>query len=226
MPPNAITSSFRASSPDVLMLLAAALTYVIDTARHGFDLLLSVGAGTGLIYLLRWFWWRINAWSEISAMIGSVVVATAFFIANRNGAEIPSHLALVATVAITTVIWVAVTWLTPPTDRAVLHSFYPKCDPLAPAGKPSAAETGLSPQCRFAPQRNALGLGRRRSVCLLRALRHRQLPLRPNQHRALLVRPIPRQRLPADPHPAESLGPALRSPHRVSLRFAIKVPTK
>jgi solute:Na+ symporter, SSS family len=135
----------------LLMLVAAALTYVIDTARHGFDLLLSVGAGTGLIYLLRWFWWRINAWSEISAMMGSFVVATAFFIANRNGAEIPGHLTLVATVAITTVIWVAVTWLTPPTDRAVLHSFYSKVRPAGPGWKAVRAETGLAPSADSLP---------------------------------------------------------------------------
>jgi Na+/proline symporter len=128
-----------------LMLLAAALTFVIDTARHGFDLLLSVGAGTGLIYLLRWFWWRINAWSEISAMIGSVLVATGFSIANRNGAEIPSHIALVATVGITTLIWVAVTLLTPPTDRKVLHSFYAKIRPAGPGWRNVRAETGLAP---------------------------------------------------------------------------------
>ncbi len=135
----------------LLMLVAAALTYVIDTARHGFDLLLSVGAGTGLIYLLRWFWWRINAWSEISAMMGSFVVATGFFIANRNGAEIPGHLTLVATVAITTVIWVAVTWLTPPTDRAVLHSFYSKVRPAGPGWKAVRAETGLAPSADSLP---------------------------------------------------------------------------
>ena len=51
------------------MVVAALLTYVLDTARQSFDLLLSIGAGTGLLYLLRWFWWRINAWSEIAAMV-------------------------------------------------------------------------------------------------------------------------------------------------------------
>src|SRR5690606_16768896 len=55
----------------LLMLLAALLTYVLDTARTSFELLLSIGAGTGLLYLLRWFWWRINAWAEIAAMISS-----------------------------------------------------------------------------------------------------------------------------------------------------------
>jgi Na+/proline symporter len=127
----------------LLMLIAAALTYVIETARHGFDLLLSVGAGTGLIYLLRWFWWRINAWSEISAMLGSFLVAFGFFLANRGGADIPTHLSLVATVAITTILWVAVTWLTPPTDPAVLRSFYVKVRPGGPGWKTVRAETGI-----------------------------------------------------------------------------------
>ncbi|MEX2153760.1 MAG: sodium:solute symporter family protein, partial [Gemmatimonadaceae bacterium] len=55
----------------LLMVLAGALTFVLDTARASFELLMSVGAGTGLLYLLRWFWWRINAWSEIAAMASS-----------------------------------------------------------------------------------------------------------------------------------------------------------
>ena len=84
-------------------------------------------------------------------MMGSFVVATGFFIANRNGAEIPGHLTLVATVAITTVIWVAVTWLTPPTDRAVLHSFYSKVRPAGPGWKTVRAETGLAPSADSLP---------------------------------------------------------------------------
>ena len=68
----------------VLMIFAALLTYALDTAKEAFDLILSIGAGTGLIYLLRWFWWRINAWSEIAAMTASFVVALGFFIAGQE----------------------------------------------------------------------------------------------------------------------------------------------
>src|SRR5574338_413983 len=75
----------------VLMAMAAAVTFVLDTAQASFNLLLSVGAGTGLIYLLRWYWWRINAWSEIAAMVSSFAVAVGFFIANRRGSAIPAH---------------------------------------------------------------------------------------------------------------------------------------
>ncbi|HXI20821.1 MAG TPA: sodium:solute symporter family protein, partial [Gemmatimonadales bacterium] len=85
-----------------LMLVAALFTLVLDTARQAFELLLSVGAGTGLLYLLRWFWWRVNAWSEIVAMVSSFLVATGFAIAAHRGHPVPSSLALVAAVVITT----------------------------------------------------------------------------------------------------------------------------
>jgi Na+/proline symporter len=126
----------------LLMVLAAGLTFVIDTARQGFDLLLSIGAGTGLLYLLRWFWWRINAWSEIAAMLASFTVATGFFVANKAGADIPSHVTLVGTVILTTCAWVMVTWLTPPTHRETLQRFYRLVRPAGPGWRPIRAEVG------------------------------------------------------------------------------------
>ena len=76
----------------LLMICAALLTFALDTAKESFDLILSIGAGTGLIYLLRWFWWRINAWSEIAAMVSSFLVAVGFFIARRPGHPVAPHL--------------------------------------------------------------------------------------------------------------------------------------
>lgn len=125
-----------------LMLLAGLLTFALDSARETFDLLLSVGAGTGLIYLLRWFWWRINAWSEISAMASSFVVAVTFFVLQKSGMGLPSHLSLLATVAITTLVWVTVTLVTQPIDRATLVKFYRLVRPSGPGWKPVAAEAG------------------------------------------------------------------------------------
>ena len=58
-----------------LMVAAALMTYALGTAKAAFDLILPIGAGTGLLYLLRWFWWRVNAWSEIVAMVSSFVVS-------------------------------------------------------------------------------------------------------------------------------------------------------
>jgi Na+/proline symporter len=129
----------------LLMILAAALTFVLDTARESFELLMSVGAGTGLLYLLRWFWWRINAWSEIAAMVSSFVVAVGFFIAGKMGASIPAHVSLLITVAVTTVVWVGVTFLTRPTDHGTLVSFYRLVRPAGPGWREVRAEAGVGP---------------------------------------------------------------------------------
>ena len=101
----------------VLMVIAGGFVFLLTTAGEAFQVLLSIGAGTGLIYLLRWFWWRINAWSEIAAMISSFVIAMGFFFARRGGLQMSDHRVLLYSVAGTTVVWVAVTLLTPPTER-------------------------------------------------------------------------------------------------------------
>jgi solute:Na+ symporter, SSS family len=125
-----------------LMVFAGLLTFGLDSARETFDLLLSVGAGTGLLYLLRWFWWRVNAWSEVSAMASSFAIALGFFIARKAGATIPSHVSLLVTVAATTLVWVSATLLTKPTDRATLVSFYRLVRPAGSGWKPIALEAG------------------------------------------------------------------------------------
>ena len=116
----------------ILMLAAALFTLVLDTARASFDLLLSVGAGTGLLYLLRWFWWRINAWSEIAAMISSFVLASALFVAQRRGLTLPGHVTLIATVAFTTAVWMLTAFVTRPTDEETLRRFYRLARPAGP----------------------------------------------------------------------------------------------
>jgi hypothetical protein len=127
----------------LLMLLAAGLTYVLDSARESFELLMSIGAGTGLLYLLRWFWWRISAWSEIAAMASSFLVAAGFFVARKGGLEMPSHVSLLITVASTTVVWLAVTFLGPQTDRATLRAFYERVRPAGPGWDEIRRESGL-----------------------------------------------------------------------------------
>jgi len=127
----------------LLMLAAALLTFELQSAKRSFDLMLSVGAGTGLIYLLRWFWWRINAWSEVAAMVSSFLVAVAFFIAGKMGPEVSPYVSLVSTVGITTVVWVAVTYLTRPTDRSTLVAFYKLVRPAGPGWTDIRAEAGV-----------------------------------------------------------------------------------
>jgi len=114
-----------------LMFAAAGVMLLIDSAGAGFQLMLSIGAGTGLIYLLRWFWWRINAWSEVAAMMSSFLIAVGFLVARRQGVDVPSHYALLGSVAGTTVVWLIVTFLTPATDRETLLRF---CSVVKPAG--------------------------------------------------------------------------------------------
>ena len=129
----------------LLMIVAALLTYVLDTARESFELLLSIGAGTGLLYLLRWFWWRVNAWSEVSAMAASFAISLGLFIARKNGLEMASHVSLIWTVAVTTVVWITVTLVTAPDDRKRLLDFYRLVRPAGPGWESIRAESGLPP---------------------------------------------------------------------------------
>jgi len=123
----------------VLMVVSGATVFLLSTAGEAFHLLLSIGAGTGLIYLLRWFWWRITAWSEIAAMASSFIIAMSLFVARKFGLDLSSHAALVWSVALTTVVWVAVTFLTKPTDTETLRRFYRK---VRPAGRGWAKVVG------------------------------------------------------------------------------------
>jgi Na+/proline symporter len=128
-----------------LMICAAFLTFALDTAKESFDLILSIGAGTGLLYLLRWFWWRINAWSEVAAMISSFIVALGFFIASKMGHPVPAHVSLLVTIAVTTIVWVATTYATEPTDRPTLVRFYTLVRPAGPGWEPIKSEAGVGP---------------------------------------------------------------------------------
>src|SRR5213082_2586123 len=115
-----------------LIVLASALSLWLQNSYQAFQILLQIGAGTGLIFLLRWFWWRINAWSEIAGMVISFVVAVYFqFVHTALGcAPLAPTLRLVIGIAITTVGWLAVTFATPPTDRATLQAFYDRIRPM------------------------------------------------------------------------------------------------
>ena len=104
----------------VLMILSGAIAPLLSSAGAVFNLILQIGAGTGLIYLLRWFWMRINAWSEITAMAVSFVVAVSLKLLFP---ELRPWQQLLVVMAITTVAWVGVTLLTPPADADVIAKF-------------------------------------------------------------------------------------------------------
>ncbi|WP_203295694.1 sodium:solute symporter family protein [Luteirhabdus pelagi] len=107
----------------VLMIFAALIALALRDALSTFAILLQIGAGTGLIFILRWFWWRVNAYSEITGMVVSFVVALLFEF-TEFGSGFEDYEKLVIGVAITTVSWITVTLLTRPTDTKVLAQFY------------------------------------------------------------------------------------------------------
>jgi len=119
----------------VMMAMAAALALGLQNALQAFTLILQIGIGTGLLFLLRWFWWRINAWSEITAMVVSFCMACYFHLVHPwlfPGAYLASAWQFLIGVAVTTAAWVAVTFLTRPTDEARLRSFYRLARPGGP----------------------------------------------------------------------------------------------
>jgi Na+/proline symporter len=136
----------------LLMVVAGGITFVLDTARTSFDLLLSVGAGTGLLYLLRWFWWRVNAWCEVAAMVSSFVVAVGFFIAGKAGHPAPYAVSLLSTVGVTTLVWVGLAYLAPATDRVTLVNFYRLVRPAGPGWRSVRAEAGVAASPDSLPQ--------------------------------------------------------------------------
>jgi Na+/proline symporter len=109
----------------VLMVFACLLATQLKSALESFEILLQVGAGTGLLFLLRWFWWRINAWSEVSAMILSFTLAISFKLCGDALPDWlqPAWVQLVTGVFLTTVGWIIVTFLTPPTCEKTLREF-------------------------------------------------------------------------------------------------------
>ncbi|NLF56096.1 MAG: Na+:solute symporter [Candidatus Hydrogenedens sp.] len=124
----------------VLMILAGALSLVLESAKGNFDLMLQVGAGTGLLFILRWFWWRVNAAAEIAAMVVSFAVAVGFFVLGKNGVEIAQWMKLLLGVGITTLGWIVVMLATPATSRKTLVDFYRKVHPGGPGWRAVAAE--------------------------------------------------------------------------------------
>jgi len=118
----------------ILMILAAILALFLTNALQAFNILLQIGAGTGLLFLLRWFWWRINAYSEIAAMIVSFAMAIYFELIYKG--DLASYEKMCIAVAITTVVWLGVTLMTRPTEINTLKKFYAKIQPSGSGWQP------------------------------------------------------------------------------------------
>jgi SSS family solute:Na+ symporter len=114
----------------LLTVASAVVTLYLESIGGAWRLLRGVGAGTGLVLLLRWYWWRINAWSEVAAMTAAFVVSTALHLAGWNS-DNPRDFAwiMIVTVSVTTVAWIVVTYLTPPEREETLVAFYRRTRP-------------------------------------------------------------------------------------------------
>jgi len=116
----------------VTIILGASLGLILKSAGQAFNLLLMIGAGTGLIYILRWFWWRINAYTEITAMASSLLVALYL---NFSELDITSWVKIIIGVSLTTIIWVLTSFITPQESEETLQNFVDKVNPGGPGWK-------------------------------------------------------------------------------------------
>jgi solute:Na+ symporter, SSS family len=127
----------------LLMGCSLVVTFFLNSVGDAWKLLLSIGAGTGLVLLLRWYWWRINAWSEVAAMVAAAIVSLGLKYAwdwdtdNEDFAR-----GMLVTVGFTTLAWLVVTFLTPPEPRERLVEFYRRVRPAGPGWSPIAAQAG------------------------------------------------------------------------------------
>ncbi len=133
----------------LLMVLSVLVTLSMDSIAGAWKFLMAIGAGTGLVYILRWFWWRINAWSEISAMAAAFITSLTLTFGFKLDEGNPVDFAwlLLITVGITSVVWLTVTFLTQPEPKEILLSFYRRVRPNPAFWGPIAAEaTDVSPE--------------------------------------------------------------------------------
>jgi hypothetical protein len=143
----------------LLFFCASGMVYLLDTAKDTFDIILQVGAGTGLLYLVRWFWWRVNAWCEVVAMISSFLVSILLLVLHRNGAGVSTHAGLMITVAVTSVCWILTALWGPETERKTLIDFYRRVKPFGPGWAVIRREAGVSEaEARATGQNIPLGL--------------------------------------------------------------------
>jgi Na+/proline symporter len=129
--PRAQVMASRAATT-ILMVLSLVVMAFLTSVEQGWKLLLGLGAGTGLVLILRWYWWRVNAWSEISAMAASFVTSVSLQAMGLDLGDTASGdyaLTMLITVAVTTVVWLTVTFLTAPESDATLERFYRRVRP-------------------------------------------------------------------------------------------------
>jgi len=129
----------------LLMVFSLIVTFCLGSIEFAWKLLMVTGAGTGTVLLLRWFWWRINAWSEVAAMIAAAGISLFLQLGwPKWSSDDPQQFAyiMLTTVGATTIVWVVVTFLTPPEPRAKLIEFYRRVRPAGPGWQCIAVAAG------------------------------------------------------------------------------------
>jgi hypothetical protein len=139
----------------IIVLLSIVVTYYMNRITSGWELVLALGAGTGLVYILRWYWWRVNAWSEIAAMSSALIVSFSIILYQKL-AVMPDQIrffnpatplgfaqTILFTVGVTTVVWLVVTFATDPEPMQKLISFYRNVHPAGTWWRPVAREAGI-----------------------------------------------------------------------------------
>jgi hypothetical protein len=144
-------------STALLYVVAGVLGLMLESAQGAFQVIISIGAGTGLLYLLRWFWWRINAWCEVVAMIASFTISVAFFVAGKYGYSLPFAQTIFISVGLTTLSWLLAAYFSPGTDQATLVAFYKKVHPAGPGWTPIRRAAGIS-EAEAAAHGDSMGL--------------------------------------------------------------------
>ena len=127
----------------LLFVLSSGLVFVLQTAQDSFNIILQVGAGTGLLYLLRWFWWRVTAWCEVAAMVSSFGAALTFLLLHKAGIVLGTHQELLLGIGFTTFCWILIAFIGPETDHATLISFYKRVHPIGPGWTKIREEAGV-----------------------------------------------------------------------------------
>ncbi len=129
----------------IIVLLSIVVTYYMNQITSGWELVLALGAGTGLVYILRWYWWRINAWSEVAAMASALVVSLSLRYFEIFDPNTPRGFAqqILVTVGVTTVVWLVATFATAPEPMEKLISFYRAVHPAGTWWRPVAHEAGV-----------------------------------------------------------------------------------
>jgi Na+/proline symporter len=128
----------------LLYLVAAVLSLFLESAQSAFEVLISIGAGTGLLYMLRWYWWRINAWCEVVAMVSSFAISVVFFAMGKAGHPLPFAHSVIYSVAFTTAAWTLTAFVGNPTSRETLIAFYRKVHPAGPGWTRIRLDAGVS----------------------------------------------------------------------------------